>query len=112
MKLVDRRMLHSDAFAWYMEKDPILRSTVVGIFRMDRRPDWDRLRPRIDRLSRVIPQLRQKVQSSPTRMGPPWWIADTNFDLDFHLRHMQLAEPGDWSQLSLIHISEPTRRTP
>ena len=51
----------SDAFAWYMERDPTLRSTVVAIVWLDRAPEWDVLAGRIDRLSRVMPSVRQRV---------------------------------------------------
>jgi diacylglycerol O-acyltransferase len=91
-----RRMLHSDAFAWYMEKDPVLRSTVVAIIQMDGSPDWDRLRRRIDRLSRVVPVLRMRVQEPPMRIGPPRWTLDERFDLDYHLRRTRVTAAGGW----------------
>ena len=34
-------MRRSDAFAWYMEDDPGLRSTVVGVAWLDELPVWD-----------------------------------------------------------------------
>ena len=92
-------MLHSDAFAWYMEKDPVLRSTVVAIARLDSSPDWTLVRSRIDRLTRLVPTLRMHVQVPPLRMGPPRWAIDESFDLDFHLRRMRLHEPADWSEV-------------
>jgi diacylglycerol O-acyltransferase len=95
----DERMLHSDAFAWYMEADPILRSTVVAIIGMDRLPDWDRLHGRIERLTLLAPKLRQRVQSPPVRIGPPLWINADRFDLDWHLRRQQVADPGSWAQV-------------
>ncbi len=94
-----RRMLHSDAFAWYMEKDPVLRSTVVAIARLDRSPDWCQLRSRIDRLTRLVPTLRMRVQAPPLRLGPPRWTIDEDFDLDFHLRRMRLGEPAGWPEV-------------
>ena len=92
-------MLHSDAFAWNMEKDPVLRSTVVAILRLDRPPDWQTLRSRIDRLTRLVPALRQRVQAPPWRIGPLRWSVDDDFDLNFHLRRAQLAAPGGWAQV-------------
>lgn len=93
----DERMLPSDAFAWYMEKDPVLRSTVLGIVRLDRTPTWRVLRERIDRLTRLVPRLRQRVDAPPLRLGPPRWSTDDTFDLDFHLR--RLAAPQGWAQV-------------
>jgi len=28
----------------------------------------------------------------------PYWVEDENFDLDYHMRHIALPKPGDWSQ--------------
>jgi diacylglycerol O-acyltransferase len=97
--MANARMLHSDAFAWYMEDDPVLRSTVVAIVRLDGEPDWVRLRERIDWLSRRVPQLRMCVQVPWLRIGPPRWAVDENFDLDYHLRHARVPEGGDWDDV-------------
>ncbi|HET7312163.1 MAG TPA: wax ester/triacylglycerol synthase domain-containing protein [Mycobacteriales bacterium] len=93
----DRRMLHTDAFAWYMEKDPVLRSTVVAVAIIDKPPDWDYLVRRIDKLTRQVPVLRQRVVEPPLRLGPPRWVPDDAFDLGYHLRRVRLPEPGDWA---------------
>jgi WS/DGAT/MGAT family acyltransferase len=92
-------MLNSDAFAWYMEKDPVLRSTIVAINRLDRAPDWETLRYRVDRLTRLVPSLRMRVQQPPLRMGAPRWVIDESFDLDFHLRRIQLPPPAGWADV-------------
>jgi diacylglycerol O-acyltransferase len=92
-----RRMLHSDAFTWYMEKDPTLRSTVVAVGRLDRPPDRAYLTQRVERLTLQVPAMRQRVQEPLWRIGPPWWVPDPAFDLDYHLRWVRLPEPADWS---------------
>ncbi|HET6817343.1 MAG TPA: wax ester/triacylglycerol synthase domain-containing protein [Mycobacteriales bacterium] len=94
---VDRRMLHTDAFAWYMEKDPVLRSTVVAVAIVDKPPDWNYLVRRIDKVTRQVPVLRQRVVEPPLRLGPPRWVPDDTFDLGYHLRRVRLPEPGDWA---------------
>jgi diacylglycerol O-acyltransferase / wax synthase len=99
MSVTDQRMLHSDAFAWYMEKDPVLRSTIVAVIRLDGTPDWDLLRARIDRLSRLVPNLRMRVQAPPLRIGPPRWSIDESFDLDFHLRRIRVRQPAGWPEV-------------
>jgi hypothetical protein len=45
-------MRQTDAFAWAMESDPTLRSTVVAVILLDRSPDWADLRYRFDLISR------------------------------------------------------------
>ncbi len=89
-------MLHSDAFAWYMEKDPVLRSTIVAVNRLEGSPDWELLRLRIDRLTRLVPRFRMRVQAPPLRLGPPRWSIDEDFDLDYHLRRVRLGGAGGW----------------
>jgi diacylglycerol O-acyltransferase len=88
-------MSDEDALMWHIEKDPILRSTILAVAIFDRPPEWSRLRARIERATRVIPRLRQRVLSPPFRIGPPRWAVESTFDLDFHLRRLRLTPPGD-----------------
>ena len=60
-------MRDTDAFTWYMERDPILRSTVVAIAWLDRSPDWDVLVARLERATRLVPMLRHRVLEPPGR---------------------------------------------
>lgn len=90
-------MLHTDAFSWYMESDPRLRSTVVAVALLDRAPDMDHLRERTERLTRLVPHFRARVEEPPARLGPPRWVIDDDFDLDYHVRRVRLPEPADWS---------------
>ena len=80
---------------WNIEKDPILRSTIVAVAIFDSRsrlgPPAPPHRPR-RRAS--IPRFRQRVLSPPFRIGPPRWTVEPAFDLDFHLRRMRLPRPG------------------
>ena len=92
-------MLHSDAFAWYMEKDPVLRSTIVAVNRLDAEPDWDLLWAKIDRLTRLVPRLRMFVRPLPFRLGPPRWTPDEDFDLGYHLRRVRLSGSRDWAEV-------------
>jgi diacylglycerol O-acyltransferase / wax synthase len=88
-------MSDADALLWNVERDPLLRSTIVTVALLERSPDWDRLRAKLDRGSRLIPRLRQRVLVPPLRLGPPQWSGDPDFDLDYHLRHVRLPFAGD-----------------
>jgi diacylglycerol O-acyltransferase len=96
MSVNEQRMLHTDAFSWYMESDPALRSTVVAVALLDRAPDWKHLRQRVDRMTRLVPRLRQRVQQPPWRIGPPMWVVDPDFDLDWHMRRTRLPRGATW----------------
>ena len=56
-------MSDEDALMWNIEKDPVLRSTIVAMAIFEAAPDWQRLRRRIDRATRLIPRFRQRVVS-------------------------------------------------
>jgi WS/DGAT/MGAT family acyltransferase len=87
------RMSDSDALMWNIEKDPLLRSTIVTVLLFDRAPDWDRLVDRIERGTWLIPRMRQRVATPLLRLGPPQWSGDAHFDLGYHLRRVRACEP-------------------
>lgn len=80
------RMSDSDALMWTIERDPLLRSTITAVIRLDTAPDRDRLRRLIDAGTRQLPRMRHRVRGNPLSLVPPRWEVDPNFDLDFHLR--------------------------
>jgi WS/DGAT/MGAT family acyltransferase len=45
--------------------------------------------------------FREKVVNVPFNLDHPWWVEDRDFDLEFHVRHIRLPEPGDWRQLCI-----------
>jgi WS/DGAT/MGAT family acyltransferase len=110
----DRRMTDAEALMWRLEKDPYLSSTFANVSILDRAPDFDRLRRRMERATVAIPRLRQRVQSAPANLSSPMWIDDPDFDIDFHLRRVALPAPGSMRQLldlvSLL-VADPFDRT-
>jgi diacylglycerol O-acyltransferase len=83
----------SDAFSWHMERDPVLRPSIVMAVWLDRAPDWEALVARVDRITRLIPSLRQRVIDSPFPAIAPRWIYDPNFDLSRHMHRVRAPEP-------------------
>lgn len=99
-------MRSSDAFTWSMESDPRLRSTVVTVMVLDRAPDWDEVRTRVERLSRELPMLRQTVVESPLP-APPRWQECADFDLDFHMRRVAVPAGGSFDTvLELARLAQ------
>ncbi len=45
--------------------------------------------------------FRQKLVRIPFDLDHPYWIEDSDFDLEFHIRHIALPQPGDWRQLCI-----------
>lgn len=99
MPTTDAFMRESDAFSWYMETDPILRSTVVAVAWLDRSPEWDALAARIDRVTRLIPMFRQRLVEPATRLVHPRWTFDDGFDLSWHLRRVAAPAPHTADQV-------------
>ena len=90
----EHRMSDADALMWHIEQDPILRSTITVVWLLDRPPDRQRLDDKIERATRVIPRLRQRVVSNPLSIAPPRWEVDPHFDLSFHCRFLKAVRDG------------------
>jgi len=99
------RMSDADALMWTIEKDPALRSTITSVFLFDRTIDRDLLWARMDRVSRLVPRLRQRVRANPLSIAPPRWEVDPHFDLGFHL--WWLSAPGKGTMRDLLAVAEP-----
>jgi diacylglycerol O-acyltransferase len=89
------RMSDSDALMWTIEKDPLLRSTITAVSLLDGPVDADRFREKVERASRVIPRLCQRVVGNPYSLAPPRWEVDPNFDLAYHLRCVSAGGAGE-----------------
>jgi diacylglycerol O-acyltransferase / wax synthase len=48
----------------------------------------------------LLPPFTQKLATVPLGLDHPYWIEDTDFDMDFHVREIGLAPPGDDQQLA------------
>lgn len=101
----EQRMSDSDALMWTIEKDPMLRSTITAVAFLDRAPDRERLQTLVDRGTRLVPRMRQRVRGNPLSVAPPRWEVDPNFDLHFHLRWVRAG--GDRSVRSVFDLAEP-----
>jgi len=84
----------TDAFSWHMERDPVLRPPIVVAVWLDRAPGWEALMTRVDRVTRLVPSLRQHVIDSPVPVVVPRWTYDPDFDLNWHVRRIRAPEPG------------------
>ena len=79
--------------------DPTMRSTVVAMAVLDKAPDWERLRYRIERLSLFVPVLRMRPLYGVMGMSAPRLSVDPDFDLDFHIHRYRLPENGTWDDV-------------
>lgn len=66
----------------------------------------EHVRSRVD----TSPVFKRKLYRLPFDFDHPYWVEDTNFELETHITHVRLPEPGDWRQLciqSARHFSRP-----
>lgn len=91
----------TDVFTWRMERDPLLRSTIVAVTLFDAMPDWDVLCERVERATRLTPTFRKRLAPAnlPFGLGRPRWVTDRDFDLTWHLRRQALPAPGTLDQV-------------
>jgi WS/DGAT/MGAT family acyltransferase len=47
----------------------------------------------------LVPRYRQKLAIPPLETGRPLWVDDPSFNLEYHVRHTALPEPGTEDQL-------------
>ncbi len=53
-----------------------------------------------DRVHRAT-TFQRKLKQAPFGVDHPYWVDDTEFDIEFHIRHIALPQPGDWRQLCI-----------
>ncbi len=92
------------------EAHPATRSAFLNLEILDRPADWARLREAMDRASRVVIRMRQKVVIPPVPTTPPRWVVDPDFELDYHLRRVALPAPGTLRQL--LDLAEVCLQSP
>ena len=92
---VDASFLHNEGHASHMH--------VGGITIFEGPPPayrdfLDQIRGRLH----LVPRYRQKLAIPPLETGRPLWVDDPNFNLEYHVRHTALPEPGSEEQLLLL----------
>lgn len=90
-----RTMSDFEAGMWRLETaEPRLRSAIAAVDVLDTTPDWDRLVAAHEWALGLVPRFRMRVVDPPFQLGKPVWSVDPEFELDYHLRRVRLAEPG------------------
>ena len=56
------------------------------------------------------PLFKRRLHRLPFDMDHPYWVEDEHFDIEAHMSHARLPEPGDWRQFCIAvarHFSKP-----
>jgi diacylglycerol O-acyltransferase len=70
----------------------------------------------IDARLHLADVFRRRLTGLPGGLHRPYWVEDPNFDLEYHVRHIGLPQPGDWRQLCIqvarLHARQIDLRRP
>ncbi len=55
------------------------------------------MRRRLD----VAPVFRRRLVGVPCNVDRPYWVDESPVDLEYHVHHIALPDPGDWRQLCI-----------
>ncbi|VAZ96681.1 wax ester/triacylglycerol synthase domain-containing protein [Mycobacterium pseudokansasii] len=76
----------------------------------------DRLTDLVASRLHLIPPFRHRLVEVPFGLDQPYWIDDSEFDIEFHVRELALSAPGDDRQLAVqsarLHARPLDRRRP
>ena len=99
-----------EALMWRSESDPRTRSTGILLEVLDGEPDWDRLLHGHERITRLVPRLRERIVEPHVPLVQPAWSTDPHFDIRHHVRRTSLPAPGTHQQL--IELCEDLHQRP
>jgi diacylglycerol O-acyltransferase / wax synthase len=106
----DETMSSSDALIWHIERDPLLRSTVMSVWFLQRPPTPARMHATVERMVTQLPRLRQRVVDGRR----PKWVEADRFQISDHYFYGDLggdAETSDVLNHAQNWVREPFDRT-
>lgn len=68
----------------------------------------------IERRIDTSPVFKRRLHRLPLDIDYPYWVEDEHFDVEAHVTHARLPEPGDWRQFCIVaarHFSRPMDMT-
>ena len=69
-----KRLSGWDFATWRMATDdPVMRSTMIGLLVLEKSPDWEVLKERYERATRLAPILRSSVVEGPIEFRLRAW---------------------------------------
>jgi diacylglycerol O-acyltransferase / wax synthase len=103
------RLNPTDATLWDIERDPMLRTTIVATMVLGHRVRRDRLVNTLEAATRQVPRLRERVVEHRAGIGVPHWEVDPSFRLADHLRVVTVPTVDE---AALAAVVEPLATEP
>lgn len=98
------RLSGLDASFLYMETPSLhMHVSMAAVFdpsTMKGGYSYERIRDLVAGRLRQTSVFRRRLVEVPFKLGHPYWIEDSDFDIDFHLRRAALPSPGGLKELS------------
>lgn len=93
-------------FLYFQSKDNLTHLTTISIFDQSTVPGGNVVRFRdilehVESRLHMSPLFKRRLVHVPLELDFPYWVDDENFDLEYHVRHVRLPEPGDWRQFCI-----------
>jgi len=96
------RLTGLDSSFLHLERGPAhMHVASVSLFEGEA-PHYEDFRDHIASRLHLVPRFRQKLRFVPFGQGRPRWVDDPRFNLDYHVRHTALPEPGSDEQLRTL----------
>jgi WS/DGAT/MGAT family acyltransferase len=89
---IDASFLHQEGPASHMHIGALVRAGGPA-------PGYEDFLDSIRARLHLVPRYRQRLVYPPAGTGRPLWADDTDFSLDYHVRHTALPAPGSDEQL-------------
>src|SRR5689334_22769953 len=65
-------------------------------------PAYEELIAHVESRLHLVPRYRQKLAFPRFEMGRPFWVDDPRLNIEYHVRHTALPEPGSIEELRLL----------
>ena len=96
-------------FLYMQSEDNLTHVTSISIFDQTTVPDGEVVRfkdilEHVDGRLHMSPLFKRRLVRVPLELDFPYWVDDEHFDLEYHVQHGRLPEPGDWRQFC-IHMA-------
>lgn len=93
-------------FLYFESEDNHIQVTAVAIFDPSTVPGGEIVRfkqilAHIEKRLHMSPLFKRRLVRVPLELDFPYWADDEQFDLEYHVQHARLPEPGDWRQLCI-----------